>query len=291
MFPYDVAPDGRVLAATIEHRWRLFYRGEAASPERELSAQGESVVGAISPDGSWVAFLDDSVNGVTQCYLRSASGAPPVSLGPGIPMGFAPDGRTLVVVRPEVPAVVLHPIGPGQATTIRLDGFEIGSLFRAAGLLPDGKAIWFRGNQPSRPPRTWEVAVSGGKPRPLTTEGVNGWVTADGASVVFSRDSKQWIQPIAGGEVRPVGGLLEDEYAAAWTADGKPLFVSRYDECPAKVYRLDPKTGRREFVREIGPSDSTGVQGVFAMMTPDGKACAYMVTQWLTELHMIEGLR
>jgi eukaryotic-like serine/threonine-protein kinase len=295
MLPLDVAPDGRVLAATYEARIRLFYR-DAASRERELSTQGNSTVGAISPDGAWVAIGDDW-NGVTQSYLRSSSGAPPVSLGPGHPANFSPDGRTLVVVqrpegtRREGAAVVLHPLGPGHPTAIRLDGFELGNPYRGAGLLPDGKTIWFIGNQPSRPVRTWEAAVSGGKPRPLTPEGVSGQVTADGTSVVFWRDGKQWIQPITGGEARLVGGLLEGEFVAAWTADGKPLFVFRNRECPARIYRLDPKTGRREFFREIAPPDSTGVQMVFPMMTPDGKACAYQVVQWLSELHLIEGLK
>jgi eukaryotic-like serine/threonine-protein kinase len=290
ILPHDIAPDGRVLASTVDYRNRLFYRGEAASPDREISAQMDTGVGAISPDGSWVAITDDSFNGVFQCYLRPASGAPPVSLGPGLPASFSPDGRILVVVQPDR-AVVLHPVGQGQSTTIRLDGFEFAGGGRPAGLLPDGKTIWFRANQPDRPKRIWEVAISGGKPRPLTPEGVSGWVTDDGASVVFSRDGKTWIQPIAGGEARPVDGLLEGEAVAAWTGDGKPLFVYRWRECPTKVYRLDAKTRRREFFREIGPADPSGVTHVSALMTPDGKACAYVVSQWLSELHVIEGLR
>lgn len=290
MLPHDVAPDGRVLASTIEGRARLFYRGDPASPDREFSVQANTIARAISSDGSWVAFSDDTFNGVSQCYLRSSSGAPPVSLGPGVPAGFAPDGKTLVVVQPEVPAVVLHPIGPGRSTTIRLDGFEIGS-FKTAGLLRDGKTIWFSGNQPSRPQCIWEVAVSGGKPRPLTLEGVSGWVTDDGASVVSYREGKYWIRPIASGEPRTVDGLLEGEMVAAWTAEGKPLFVYLFRQCPAKIYRLDPKTRRREFFREIGPADPTGVFSVSSLMTPEGKAYACVVSQWLSELHMIEGLR
>ena len=293
LLPHDVAPDGRVLASTVEYRTRVFYRGEAASAERELSAQGNSAVGAISPDGAWVALSDDSVNGSIQSYLRSTSGAPPVSLGPGFPIEFAPDGRSLLVVQlqGEVPVVVLHPVGPGQSTSIKLERFEVTTTDRVAGFLPDGKSIWFSGNQPSRPPRIWEVVVSRGKPRPVTPEGVSGRVTDDGGSVVFSRDGKWWIQPIAGGEARPVEGLLEGERVAAWTADGKPLFVWRPKQCPAKIYRLDSRTGKREFFREIGPADPSGVQNIALLISPDGKACTYGVNQWLSELYLIDGLR
>ena len=290
--PHDVAPDGRVLASTVEFRSRLFYRGEPGSPERELSTQGNSNFGPISRDGSWVAFVDDSLKGVVHAYLRSTSGAPPVSLGPGWPQAFAPDGRTLVVVQPAVPSVILQPVGPGQPTTIRLDGFQIEphNLHRA-GLFPDGKAIWFTGRQPPGRPRVWQVAVSGGMPRPLTPEGVDGWVTDDGASVVFPRDGRQWIQPLEGGEARPVEGVLDGEAVAAWTAGGKPLFVYRNGECPARTFRLDPKTGKREFFREVGPADATGVLGIYLLMTPNGNSCAYAVAQWLSELHLIEALR
>jgi hypothetical protein len=116
-------------------------------------------------------------------------------------------------------------------------------------------------------------------------------VTDDGASLVFFRDGRQWIQPIAGGEARPVGGLEENEAVAVWTTDGQPLFVYRPGECPIKIYRLDPKSGIRTLLREIGPADTSGVIFLDQVMTPDGKACAYRFTQWLSELHLIEGLR
>ena len=293
LLPHDVAPDGRVLASTIEFRSRVFFRREAPSSERELSTQGDSALGAISPDGEWVALYDDSVNGSVQSYLRSSSGAPPVSLGPGMPIAFAPDGRILLVVQLQgkVPMIVLHPVGPGQSTSIKLEGFEITTSTGVAGFFPDGKRIWFRGNQPSRSARIWEVATSGGTPRPLGPEGVSGRVTDDGASLVFFRDGRPWIQPIAGGEARPVGGVEKDESVAVWTPDGKPLFVYRRGECPLKVYRLDPKSGIRTPLREIGPADTSGVQFLAPAMTPDGKACAYGFSQWLSELHLIEGLR
>jgi eukaryotic-like serine/threonine-protein kinase len=293
LLPHDVAPDGRVLASMTEVRSRVFYRREAPSSERELSTQRNSLLGAISPDGEWVALYDDSVKGSVQSYLRSSSGAPPISLGPGFPVAFAPDSRSLLVVQlqGEVPVVVLHPVGPGQSRSIKLEGFETTTSNPVAGFLPDGKHIWFTGNQPSRPTRIWEVATSGGKPRPLTPEGVSGLVTHDGASLVFFRDGRPWIQPIGGGEARPVGGLEEDESVARWTKDGKPLFVYRRAECPLKVYRLDPKSGIRTLLREIGLADTSGLQYLNAVMTPDGKACAYGFTQWLSELHLIEGLR
>jgi hypothetical protein len=125
----------------------------------------------------------------------------------------------------------------------------------------------------------------------LTPEGVGAAVTDDGSSVFFWREGKIWIRPLSGGDGRPVG-LPQGEWPAAWTTDGRPLFVCHNRKsCPAKIYRLDPQTGEREFFSEIGPSDASGVYIVNPVMSRDGKACVYQVNQILQELHVIEGLR
>jgi hypothetical protein len=55
-------------------------------------------------------------------------------------------------------------------------------------------------------------------------------------------------------------------------------------ELPAKLMRLDYETGKREFVREVAPTDRAGVNSSFGIVvTPDAKAYAYNPSQMLHE--------
>jgi hypothetical protein len=86
--------------------------------------------------------------------------------------------------------------------------------------------------------------------------------------------------------------LQAGERLSGWSTAGPDLFVTNRSGLPAKVYRIDWRTGQREFVREIRPSDQAGVDNVDSVMiTPDGKAYAYSFVQNLSELHVVEGLK
>jgi hypothetical protein len=133
--------------------------------------------------------------------------------------------------------------------------------------------------------------LAGTKPRPVTPEGTSSHATPDGKFFVRWSGDRAWLDPVAGGEPREVKGLLEGEAIAGWGPEERHVFAYRTSEIPAKVFRVDTATGSRELVREVAPSDSGGVFGLFLRMTPDGKACVYNVPQWLSQLHVIEGLR
>jgi len=45
-------------------------------------------------------------------------------------------------------------------------------------------------------------------------------------------------------------------------------------------------------MREIAPADRAGIHSVISMnTTPDGGSYAYSCVQYLSELHMVEGLK
>ena len=75
------------------------------------------------------------------------------------------------------------------------------------------------------------------------------------------------------------------------TTDGHSFFV-RSGDLPVDVYRFDFLTGAREFVRQLRPSDPTGMNrlsGVF--MTPDGKYYSYSGPRELSNLYVVAGLK
>jgi hypothetical protein len=100
------------------------------------------------------------------------------------------------------------------------------------------------------------------------------------------------LYPLEGGEPQVAEGVLPGEWIANWSADGTALFAYRRNELPAKVYRVDRRSGHRELIQQISPADRAGVNVAFNIkMTPDGKAYAYSISQMLGELHMVEGLK
>jgi hypothetical protein len=78
-----------------------------------------------------------------------------------------------------------------------------------------------------------------------------------------------------------------------WSADGRALFLWRRDAgAPARVFRLDLSTGRKEPWLELRPPDPAGIYSFTSLVvTPEGKSYAYTYGRVLTDLHLAEGLR
>jgi hypothetical protein len=90
----------------------------------------------------------------------------------------------------------------------------------------------------------------------------------------------------------PIEGLAEGEFPVQWSADGRFLFVYRIAEVPARVFRLDLLTGRRELWKELIPPDQAGTSDIGNLqITADGRAYAYYYGQVLSELYLVEGLK
>ena len=61
---------------------------------------------------------------------------------------------------------------------------------------------------------------------------------------------------------------------------------------PAKIFRYDIASGRREPWREIAVTDPTGVmQFNRIVLTPDGKSYAYTFFRSLARLYVVQGLK
>ncbi len=160
--------------------------------------------------------------------------------------------------------------------------------------MPDGSAVVFNGAEPGKRPRIYIQPVTGGAPRPLTPEGVSGGIRAspDGKRISVSGE-QIWIVPVDGGAIKAIPGTTRGQFAAAWSADGRWLYVSRRTETTgAALYRLDPENGRGEEVRRFVPADPAGVTDVGPLrVTPDLKAYAYGVSRNLNELYLVTELK
>jgi eukaryotic-like serine/threonine-protein kinase len=273
----DVAKDGRVLITNHELRMKLLFHGPREQGEHELSWLDWSLLTSFSPSGKYVAFSESGEGaGAGQlAYLRETNGAPAVLLGNGAGPILSPDGQSVVTFGNDPAIILIYPVGPGQAKRIELPGFTI-SL---AGLMPDGKRVWFNGT----------------KPRSLTPEGVlytSAGLVINGKYLAGTAGGKLLLYPVDGGQPETPLGIKEGELLAGSSENGKSLFVYSRDEFPYKVYKLDRMTGRRDLLLEATPADRAGATGIGGILvTPDGKNYAYSIDQQLSELQLLQGLK
>ena len=97
--------------------------------------------------------------------------------------------------------------------------------------------------------------------------------------------------PVEGGEMHPLSGIVDQDVPIQWSADGKSLFLAQYGN-PARLFRFDIASGKREPWKELTPADPSGVGGIGPVhITPDGKSYVYSLYRDLSDLYLVEGLK
>jgi len=290
----DIFRDGRVLFTTVEQRCKLMFRGAADLHDRDLSWLDWSLLASMSQDGKLFTFFEsgEGAGDTTLSYLRDTNGSAAVSLGPGAFPFLSPDGQSVVTIDPPTSVVVIYTVGPGQPRRIPLTGFTLSS----AGLLADGKGLWFNGSEPSHGSRYYLTGLEGSQTHALSPEGVRfsaPGLVLNGKYLVGLWQGRTVLYPVDGGEPRPLAGISDRERIGGWSDDGQTLFIYKRNDVPAKVERVDLNSGKRELAREITPSDRAGLTGGINTLriTGDGKTYAYSYIQQLSELQLVEGLK
>ena len=289
----DVAPDSGILLERVTQRPQVFFGREGggsceltwldATSAEDLTADGRQVLLAESGNGGGKDYA---------VYLRSTDCAPPVRIGSGRAFSLTPDGKA-ALAGPLVgdDHVDLLPIGAGATQRIAVPGIV---SFLWAKLRPDGRLL-FSGAAAERPPRTW-LAVPGQRPEPLTPElrlVRRDLLSPDGRTLVAPCPQRRFcLYPVGTpGEPTPVAGM-EQAIPLTWDAAGTGLLIGERTATGMDLFRLDPRTGRRAFVRRLTPADPTGGTGLARVyVTPDGNAWAYSVTRRLSELYVVQNLR
>jgi serine/threonine protein kinase len=286
----DISRDGRVLLANDQRRMKLIVH--TTDRERDLSWLDWSLVESLSPDGKWITFSEtaEGAGSSALIYIRETAGLPPVLLGEGHYPSLSPDGASVVSSMPG--AVEIYPVRAGQPRILQIKGFTV---YRA-GLLADGKTVWFRGNEPGKGQRYYLTGFAPGEtPRAITPDGyraVGFGPVLDGSYVTAVSGSKVTMFPVHGGDPQVIAGLVSGTFLGGWSADQRELFVFNGSRIPFTVERLDWKTGKREPLLNIEPADRAGLRGINTLrVSSDGRNYVYSVPQQIEELHSIEGLK
>ncbi len=290
----DVSKGGDILLVHGHERLRMQYVGPGDTKPRDLSWLDWTLVRDITPDGKTLIFDETGVGGGENhsVYMRDVDGSPAVRLGDGMVPRLSPDGQWVLATLddPSHPTFLL-PIGAGETRSLPTKGLSChyGAWF------PDGKRICVTASEGKGGLRLYVIDVESGAHRAISEEGIRPadvLVTQDGRHVAaWGPSGKFTFYPVDGGTPRPVDGIGGKDRAIALSGDGTAIYSFTRGVLPAPVFRVDIESGAREQVREISPSDPTGVGGItIARMTPDASAIAYSFPQGLGDLYVIEGL-
>ncbi len=290
---HDVAKDGRILLGRLSFRDRLVLTAAGDKGERELSWLDGAEGVDLSADGRTVVLNEGGEGGGANraVYVRGTDGSPATLIGEGTGQSLSPDGRqVLAVTMATPPTLVLLPTGPGTPRTIPAEGMK-GRLFAA--FHPDGRQILV-----SDQTRTYVLSVEGGKARPLGPPGLRlppfgDPVSPDGRVVALvDPDQRSVLVPMDGGSPSSIAGLEPGEFPIQWSGDGKSLYAHRGGGVPARIWRVEPATGRRTLLKEYTPGDSAGVTSIERIsITPDARTVLYSFTHNLSDLYVVSGVR
>jgi len=292
----DISPNGRVLLVETNVRLGFFGLSPAENKERDLSCFEWSWGARLSADAKTVVFTEQGEAGGPgySVYQRPIDGSPAVRLGEGAGMAISPDGKWVLTgrVRTSPTTLVLLPTGAGQPRSFPKDSIERDIDFGA--FLPDGKAIVYNANEPGKPVRAFIQDLEGGAARPVSPEGVHAILISPDGKLLLTRAEGHGfsLAPIGGGPSTPARGFEPTDRAVGWTADGRSVFVGSDRVLPARVFRVDLETGRRELWKEFMPGDPTGITRLGAMaVSGDGKTILFGYSHRIADLYVAEGLR
>jgi Tol biopolymer transport system component len=208
-------------------------------------------------------------------------------------MALSPDGKWVISIPRGSPAqLVLLPTGSGESRRLTNDSINHVS----AAFFPDGKRILTAGNDLGRGVRFYVQDLQGGKARAVSPEGVEVFavtISPDGERIAaIGPDGETWLYPVAGGRPERAPGVQPGEGPICWSRDGRSLYVQDRTSVPVRLFRVDLATGRREIWKEVSPSDTSGLVGVFGLRAaPEIGAYAYTYGRILSDLYVASGIR
>ena len=327
----DVSREGHLLLAQHQVRRGVLAQKAGETTPRDLSILGSTQAAGMSADGRSLLLVEspasDGPTAQDVTYLRPLDGGPALRLGRGWPYSLSADGRWVQLDAHVFETRDLDPAWVAALQEAGLKGKALEDpkarnrflLFVPTGLgrpfalaLPPGSdsySIAFPLPDARHVVATIELKGQyhwalldrqGGEARIIAPEiPVGDWVglvplSPDGTRLVLSRDGITWlIQSLAGGEPRPIQGMLSRERPVGWTADGAGIYVRpELSVLPVTISRVDLVTGARKQIMSLKPPDPAGhIQVRRLCMTPDARVFAFTYEKKLSELYLVEGLK
>ena len=300
---YDIWRDGRVLLARVSWRRELMMTTAGSTKQQDLSWFDYSFPGDLSADGKTLLFDEEGSgsglaysksSGLTYAvFLRKTDGSSAVLLGEGAAVALSPDEKW-AVAQPQGSPAQLRLLATGAGESKPLTNDSINHTW--ARWFPDGKRLLFSGDETGHGTRLYVLEIASGTSKPVTPEGVDATafaISPDSSMIATSdADRNGKLYPVNGGEAKSIPGFQNGERVITFTSDGQGLYLYHPGELPARVFRLDIRTGQRTLWKELMPSDPAGVETIGPiLMTPDAKTCIYGYQRTLSDLYLVDGLK
>jgi dipeptidyl aminopeptidase/acylaminoacyl peptidase len=225
---HDVSREGRAVVALEHARESIVGLPPSDDKEHNYSWHDWSRPVDLTPDGTMLLFDETGEGGGAGygVYVRKTDDSPAVRLGDGHALAISPDRKWALSTPHTSPAeLVLLPVGPGQARSLRTGGF---AAIQRAAWLPGGDRLLLSANMPGRALQLFVQPAGGGDPRPVTPEGTGpDWaISPDGTRVAaLDADRRLLLYSVDGGDPRPVRGSEVSDAPIRFAPDGRSLYV------------------------------------------------------------------
>ncbi|HXW04439.1 MAG TPA: protein kinase [Vicinamibacterales bacterium] len=244
---------GAVAAATIP--LAVFLRGTFSDNPSVLRYQlvstfpGAHRSGSLSPDGAFMAFVQEDATGVPQVWVKNLQSGDPVQITDGPTAAMRPRwaaARNLVVFARQGAGIwSVSPLGGPPRQIV------------PAGMNPhvaaDGRTIVFEQDD-----TLWVVIDDGSGPRQVTGFPPRAYslpytpaISPDGRMVAFFRaqlgpNGDLWVVPAEGGEARRLTDDMCEGGSPAWTPDGRHIVFSSARTGSRTLWRVPVAGGAAE---------------------------------------------
>ena len=245
-------------------------------------------------DGKKILFSEAGEGGGAgySVYIRGTDGSPAVRLGEGSAQDLSPDGEwALAIVHPASdPQLVAYPTGAGEPKVFSKEGLSVHGASFTAGRQADSHDGERAGTSAADLPSGHRRRQTAGSDSGRVSGG--GLVSSDGKlAVVAGPDRKTYLYPLSGGSRSRFPTSTRKTTVDQISLDGRFLFVHRAGEIPAKVFRLDLATGKKELWRTLMPADAAGVGELVIGPLRSGEGYYYSYNRTLSDLYLIDGVR
>ena len=288
----DISRNGRVLF-TQDHWRREVTVLPGQGHEQDSTWLDWSFPSDFSPSHKLLLLSEEGLGGGphSSVYLRPLDEGAAIRLGEGTALCLSPDGKWILASRSDLGRLVLLPVKAGAIRQLPPD-----QLTHVSGAwLSGGTGFIFAGNSAGHAVRIYKQDLNEGKPVAITPEGVGSYfsLAPDNKFIATAGpDKRLYLYPLSGGDPRLVPGAEADEIPASWSADGRFLYIYRLGDIPARVQRIDVKTGQRTSWKELMPADRAGVELVGPILIgPDGDSYVYSYRRLLSTLYLAESLK
>lgn len=291
---HDISATGLILLTNDEIRG--ITTALLDGKERDVSIFDETGLADLSSDGTTLLLSEtgESSEGLGTVYLRKISDAAAVRLGEGWPSNLSKDGKSALVFQEDKSRLQLLPTGVGEAKSYNIGPYLSDHTLPHPTLFPDGKNILFLGKEKGHGTRVYIQDVAGGKPLPVTTQGVDYFqntISPDCNFFVGRTNEKIYLYPLKSGQPSEIVGIHEGEIPFQWNTDGKTIYVYNPNILPVQINRVNPFTAERTLIKEWF-SSTAGIVGISnPRLTDDGKTFVIKYEVDLSTLYLVQGLK